>query len=75
MSEPFKSFFGSGYKENTNTTFNASINLMGKIYNGNIIELNAGNVIVDGVIKDKIPVTSGTWYKILKGTEKNKIIS
>ncbi len=47
---------------------NVAINVMGDIYMGNDkIELIAGEVIVDGVRKGKLPITSGTWFKKLKG--------
>ena len=45
-----------------------AINVMGDLYEGREkIEMIAGEVIVDGVRKGKLPITSGTWFKILKG--------
>ena len=47
---------------------NVAVNVMGEIYTGNEkIEMIAGEVIVDGVRKGKLPITSGTWIKKLKG--------
>jgi|SRR5210317_281592 len=45
-----------------------AINVMGDLYEGREkMEMIAGEVIVDGVRKGKLPITSGTWFKILKG--------
>ena len=68
-------FFGTGYKKKvapepneTEITGNVAVNVMGKIYQGNEkIEMIAGEVIVDGVRTGKLPITSGTWIKKLKG--------
>ena len=47
---------------------NVAINVMGDLYEGKEkIEMIAGEVIVDGVRKGKMPITSGTWVKKLKG--------
>ena len=50
---------------------NVAINVMGNVYEGkDIIQIIAGDIIVDGVKKDKMPITSGTWFKVLKGEQK-----
>lgn len=47
---------------------NVAINVMGDLYEGmEKIELIAGEVIVDGIRKGHLPITSGTWVKTLKG--------
>ena len=78
-------FFGTGYKEKEpkpkkeskskdiipSEWSNVAINVMGKLYEGNeTIEIHEGDVIVDDVKVDKMPVTSGTWTKTLKGVWK-----
>ena len=76
-------FFGSGYTEKKREEpkpkdtwpevvpsewSNVAINVMGDLYEGkDKIEMIAGEVIVDGVRKGKMPITSGTWVKKLKG--------
>lgn len=63
MSNPF---FGTGYKEKP--VFNVSVDVMGKVYNANnSIEFIEGDIIVDGVKSGLLPITSGTWIKVLKG--------
>ena len=45
-----------------------SINVMNDIYEGNEkIEITKGEIIVDGMVKGKMPNTSGCWVKVLKG--------
>ena len=47
---------------------NVAVNVMGTLYEGmEKIEMIAGEVIVDGIRKGKMPITSGTWFKTLKG--------
>lgn len=47
---------------------NVAINVMGELYEGmEKIEMIAGEVIVDGIRKGHLPITSGTWVKKLKG--------
>ena len=56
---------------------NVAVNVMGNIYEGQSkIEIFGGDIIIDGIKKDKMPNTSGTWFKILKGKKfKNKILT
>ncbi len=52
---------------------NVAVNVMGDLYEGkDKIEMVAGDIIVDGIRTGKMPCTSGTWFKILKGTQKIK---
>jgi hypothetical protein len=45
-----------------------AINVMGTLYEGKEkIEMIGGDIIVDGIISGKAPITSGTWVKTLKG--------
>jgi hypothetical protein len=54
-----------------------AINVMGKIYSGqNKIEIFGGDIIIDDIKTGKMPNTSGTWMKVLKGKKiKNKILT
>ena len=48
--------------------YNVAINVMGTLYQGmEKIEIFQGDIIVDGLIAGKMPITSGTWFKTLKG--------
>ncbi len=50
-----------------------AVNVMGKLYEGkDEIQLTQGNIIVDGIKAGELPITSGTWFKILKGEQKSK---
>lgn len=84
-------FFGKGYKNvkrekpKLKSSFpevkpsdksNIAVNIMGNLYEGmDKIEFHEGDIFIDGNKCGKLPVTSGTWVKILKGRmKKNKII-
>lgn len=44
------------------------INVMGRIYEGDDkIEMISGNVVIDGTKFGELPITSGTWFKVLNG--------
>lgn len=89
MSNPF---FGTGYKkkpaqsapekqsapENTLlSSTNVAVNVMGDLYQGkDEIKILEGNIMVDGFKRGEMPITSGTWIKILKGKKiKNNILT
>ena len=58
--------------------FPVSVNIMGKIYGGQEkIEIFGGDIIIDGIrINEKMPNTSGTWFKVLKGKKiQNSILT
>lgn len=45
----------------------AEINVMGNIYKGKKIEISGGDIIIDGVKSGTMPITSGTWIKLIRG--------
>ena len=46
---------------------NVAVNVMGDLYQGKEeIKILEGNIMVDGSKRGEMPITSGTWIKILK---------
>ena len=56
---------------------NVAVNVMGDLYQGKEeIKILEGNIMVDGFKRGEMPITSGTWIKILKGKKiKNKTLT